>query len=103
MSDKKITIISETDDLSQRILEVNAGLSKWLTSQCDYNSKNDVLIFVKSEKQKKSYVYQYELLKGEDFCSIPSKCQNLSEKQNKIQEWALGSFENSNMQESVYC
>jgi hypothetical protein len=59
MQDKNITIISETDDLSQRIQEVNAGLLKWLTSQSDYNSQNDILRLIKSEKYEESYRYHY--------------------------------------------
>ncbi|MBN1626460.1 MAG: hypothetical protein JW944_08030 [Deltaproteobacteria bacterium] len=70
MQDKRITIISDANDLSRRIVEVNAGLSKWLDSECDYDNERDMVRLVKSGKQNGSYIYKYEILKGEYLYSV---------------------------------
>jgi hypothetical protein len=86
MSDKNLTIVSKTDDLEQRILEVNAGLSKWLMSHDDYDHEKDMLRLIKFERQKESYLYHYEILKGENIYHIPHQRGNLNEKRTKLQE-----------------
>jgi len=70
MQDKRITIISETNDLSRRIIEVNAGLSKWLAFQCDYDSEKDMVRLINYTRRNGSYIYRYEILKGECFHRI---------------------------------
>lgn len=103
MPDKRITIISETNDLSQRILEVNAGLSRWLTSECDYNSEKDMVRLIRSGKQKESYVYQYEILKGEYLYHIPSGRAQADENDKKTREWVLRPIDEGDMTGFAYC
>jgi hypothetical protein len=104
MQDKKITIITETGDLSQRIMEVNAGLSKWLASRdVEYNSERDLVRLVKSERHKNSYVYHYEILKGDYLYHLASRQSCADEKETKVREWVLRPAERSDLPDFAFC
>jgi hypothetical protein len=81
MSEIKITIVSRAAGLSQRILEVNDGLSKWLISQGDdYDSERDMLRLMTYKKEKDSYLFQYEIIKGS---------WDSNERRKRVQEWMV--------------
>jgi hypothetical protein len=104
MTDKKITIISKSNNLNQRILEVNAELSKWLTAQGDgYDCEQDMLRLTTYEKQKESYIYQYEILKGENLYHIPRQRGDFDENDTKVQEWLLTPLDNQDVADGFYC
>jgi hypothetical protein len=98
MSDKKITVISETKDLGQRVLEVNATLSRWLKSKGhNYNCEKDMLRLSKINKTRNSYIYQYEILTGVNTNCILPQHNDLYEKDTKVQEWVLRQIDMQDM------
>jgi hypothetical protein len=98
MPDKKITVISEAKDLGQRVLEVNATLSKWLKSKGNnYNCEKDMLRLSKINKLHNSYIYQYEILTGVNTDSILPQRDELYEKDTKVQEWVLRRIDKQDM------
>jgi hypothetical protein len=104
MSDKKLTIISETRELGRRIVEVNEGLSKWLINKVDdYDCEKDILRLIKFEKQNRSYIYQYEILKGENGRPVKVQRYSYDENHSKTNEWILRTFESPDIQAVTYC
>jgi hypothetical protein len=98
MSYKKITIISEAKDLGQRVLEVNATLSKWLKSNGNnYNCEKDILRLSKINKLHNSYIYQYEILQGINSNCISPQNNAFYEKDEKVQEWVLKQIDMQDM------
>jgi len=92
MSDENLTVISEIKDIRLRITEVNAELSKWLTSKSNnYDCEKDMLRLSKIFRQHNSYIYQYEILKGEINNCMPLQDVDIEvdEKETTVHEWVL--------------